>query len=233
MAPLSQAASQHRPPLSSEETLRVFANVADLARLSEDLLKALPVDIDPPATSGHPSGAIPSPPSCQTERDFIQVLSTHLPFLAMYSTFITQFPAILTFLRSRRQSSDSFRKILAQAESSPQAAKLRLEDWLLTVVQRVPRWSLLLRELLSVTDVDTEAHDLLKRLVLKVDHSRLTSRASQLTYSCDQPEPAIPRTYGNPRASRSTALLHQPPRANHQARSQATQARFARTNEEH
>jgi FYVE/RhoGEF/PH domain-containing protein 5/6 len=213
MNPLSQAASFQNPPLSSEEVRITFANIADLSRLSKDLLDAL--------RNGTDASSFESPPQStrRKEHHIVQVLSTHLPFLAMYSTFITSFPATSTFLRSKRQSSDSFRKFLAEAESNPCAAKLHLEDWLLTIVQRVPRWSLLLRDLLSVTDIDSPEHFSLKQLVLKVDNSTSIIPKRSLTASRYQLESTLPRADRHSGASCSAAIFREPSGSAHQARS--------------
>ena len=48
--------------------------------------------------------------------------------------------------------------ISAQQEADPRCGKLKLRDWLLTIVQRCPRYLLLLKDLISCTDPDNPEH---------------------------------------------------------------------------
>lgn len=83
----------------------------------------------------------------------IRELAQRLPFLGLFVTFVASYPASATRIANLRQTSARFRITLAACEATPRAAKLSLETWLLTVVQRVPRWCLLLRRLQTCCDV--------------------------------------------------------------------------------
>ena len=70
-----------------------------------------------------------------------------MPFLSLYHPFITNFPRASSLLAAGRKdpAQRPFARWLAEREKADAARKLRLGDWLLTVVQRVPRYLLLVK----------------------------------------------------------------------------------------
>ncbi|KAJ3801421.1 hypothetical protein GGU11DRAFT_717892 [Lentinula aff. detonsa] len=93
------------------------------------------------------------------------LLLTHFPYLSLYTPFIAAFSQTLAALNTlltpshyyRQQSrtelryNKRFADFVATRETHPRCGKLQLRDWLLTIVQRCPRYLLLLGDLLSCT----------------------------------------------------------------------------------
>lgn len=92
--------------------------------------------------------ADPTPPPMSS------TLISHFPYLSLYTPFVTSFPAAMAELNSILASNAKFRGFVARQEMEPQCGRLKLRDWLLTIVQRCPRYLLLLKDLISCTDPD-------------------------------------------------------------------------------
>ena len=96
------------------------------------------------------------------------LLLSHFPYLSLYNPFITAFPSILTALtevstpptdhRPSPRYNVAFSNFLAHQEADPRCGKLKLRDWLLTIVQRCPRYLLLLKDLIAATSIDDREH---------------------------------------------------------------------------
>jgi hypothetical protein len=95
----------------------------------------------------------PRGPGITPALHLVRELAQRLPFLGLFVTFVASYPGYAARIANLRQTSARFRITLAACEDSPRAAKLSLETWLLTVVQRVPRWCLLLRRLQTCCDL--------------------------------------------------------------------------------
>jgi FYVE, RhoGEF and PH domain containing 5/6 len=65
---------------------------------------------------------------------------------------VTSFPAAISSLTSLLTTNAQFSSFIAQQEADPCCGKLKLRDWLLTIVQRCPRYLLLLKDLINCTD---------------------------------------------------------------------------------
>jgi hypothetical protein len=120
-----------------------FKGLSEVEGVSDALLAILRQPRSP--------GMIPALP-------LIGELAQRLPFLGLFVTFVASYPASAARIADLRQTSARFRTTLAACESAPRSAKLSLETWLLTVVQRVPRWCLLLRRLQTCCDVPAARH---------------------------------------------------------------------------
>lgn len=67
-------------------------------------------------------------------------------------------------------TNSTFSSFVAKQEADPACGRLKLRDWLLTIVQRCPRYLLLLKDLIGCTDADdpecaslTAAHTLVSK----------------------------------------------------------------------
>jgi len=98
----------------------------------------------------------------------------HFPYLSLYRPFITAFPASIQLLSSLSQNNSpnpSFKAFLRTQESHSICAHLRLSDYLLTPVQRCPRYLLLLKDLLAATDPTDPEWDKLQEVQSLVEKS--------------------------------------------------------------
>ena len=158
MRPLLKAADGPSPPLLGKKAVgELFGPVLDIAAFSRALLEALePLASSEPAiaeagdeapvdAASQTTSAVepPPPPSSKVAL----ALGRLMPFLSLYHPFIANFPHASARLATLRKdpASSSFAAWLAEREGMEEARRLRLGDWLLTVVQRVPRYLLLVK----------------------------------------------------------------------------------------
>jgi FYVE/RhoGEF/PH domain-containing protein 5/6 len=71
-------------------------------------------------------------------------LLSHAPFLSLYHPYISNFQTSSASLAKLRKENRTFEKWLKDREKQEECRKLRLGDWMLSVVQRVPRYRLLI-----------------------------------------------------------------------------------------
>ncbi len=80
------------------------------------------------------------------------VLLAHFPYLSLYTPFVSSFSDALASFASLLRSNTAFAAFITQQEADPRCGKLKFRDWLLTIVQRCPRYLLLLKDMISCTD---------------------------------------------------------------------------------
>lgn len=90
------------------------------------------------------------------------VLLSHLPYLSLYYPYITAFPSIPSTLNDLCVQNPRFKSFLHAQEQDPRCKRLGLSHWLLTVVQRIPRWTILIENLIKVTDDPQEKQGLIR-----------------------------------------------------------------------
>ncbi|BGP27443.1 hypothetical protein JCM10295v2_006411 [Rhodotorula toruloides] len=168
--------------LSRREINEIFSNFADVLNLSRFMLATLEEAIPPrpsqpvplvappgPTDSSTPSRSAPDQPiaarTLSTRSDaprrrkqpapplaLGKVLLPVLPFLKQYSLFCANYGSALSRLAHLEQST-TWRAFVAKQEKL-QAGRIGLAGLLLSIVQRVPRYRLLLQELVDYTEDD-------------------------------------------------------------------------------
>ncbi|GAA5903941.1 hypothetical protein JCM5296_002462 [Sporobolomyces johnsonii] len=83
-----------------------------------------------------------------------KVLLPILPFLKQYSLFVANFSGSLARLSALEQGSSKWKAFLEESKQVGQGGKIGLGGMLLNVVQRVPRYKLLLADMLKYTEED-------------------------------------------------------------------------------
>ena len=145
------------------------------------------------------------------------LLLSHFPYLSLYTPFITAFPTTISSMinlitppsatRPNPQYNEVFATFLASQEADPRCRKLKLRDWLLTIIQRCPRYLLLLKDLIDCTDSNDPEWGQLRAVHLLVAKSKscfpynigLTANSHPIS------QRITPHTLPNPRSpSRST-----------------------------
>ncbi|KAH7885715.1 hypothetical protein F5I97DRAFT_1808565 [Phlebopus sp. FC_14] len=146
LTPILASLDTPKPLLTRNEITTLFSNFIDIWNFHHTFFAALSALLHPPsATSSSASSSTP----------FSSLLLAHFPYLSLYSPFITAFPTSLAFLSSvsgPSMTNAAFTTFLRTQEAHPACARLRLSDYLLTPVQRCPRYLLLLKDLLNATD---------------------------------------------------------------------------------
>lgn len=173
--PLLMSLHDAHPILSRGAINRIFANFYDILQLSKELLFRLEERIGNPMRllADEPPVQVPEwDPAHDTIGDLLVPI---FPFLKVYSLFMQNFSHAMHCIESERRTNDRFRVFLANANQhydheSPHGVSLGLEAQLLNIVQRVPRYRMLLRSLLQYTPVTHKDHAWLAGSFSVVDH---------------------------------------------------------------
>ncbi|XP_061174840.1 rho guanine nucleotide exchange factor 39-like [Saccostrea echinata] len=90
------------------------------------------------------------------------------PFLKLYSSYANNHENAITLLQEWRQKSPGFNEFIQKQEERPDMMGLKVNALLITPVQRVPRYKLLLEDLLENTSTDHHDYEALREAVQKV-----------------------------------------------------------------
>lgn len=187
LTPIIVSLDTNNPLLDRSALTAVFSNFIDIWNLHRSFFSSLS-SISSISKDGSP------PPLSPT-------LLSHFPYLSLYTPFITSFPTTISALSSLTSPPTSntnptpnlnrpinnpntppynpaFAAFIATQEQDHRCGRLKLRDWLLTIVQRTPRYLLLLKDLIAHTHPDDPEHAQLTAahaLVSKITHSLNTS----------------------------------------------------------
>lgn len=174
LSPIVDSLETPKPLLDRASLTSIFSNFIDIWNLHRSFFSALTDHLGDGPTS------MPPPIS--------PVLLSHFPYLSLYNPFITSFPSMISTLtdittppsqyRPNPRYNQDFATFISTREADPSCGKLKLRDWLLTIVQRCPRYLLLLKDLIKYTDEDDPEHAKLNTvlaLVTKITTSLNTS----------------------------------------------------------
>lgn len=139
----------------------IFSNFIDIWNLHKSFLSALTSLLETTASMNPPDARAALP-------NLSPLLLAHFPYLSLYTPFITSFSSTVTSLTELVTPSNAIRfnphynvkfaNFLAAQEADPRCGKLKLRDWLLTIVQRCPRYLLLLKDLITHTEKEDPEH---------------------------------------------------------------------------
>jgi len=137
-----QASQTGREPLlSSQEHSQIFGPVEQLLTLNRKILVEMK--------------------SNGTDLNIGQLFSQYAPFFAMYGLYAGAYTTGTTLLSNLKVNREPLEPWLQDAARSPMCRGLRLTDFLIMPVQRVPRYRMLLQEVLKHTEAnDAEYSDL-------------------------------------------------------------------------
>lgn len=117
------------------------------------------------------------------------VFFEHMKDFKNYRTYINNHDKALTFLSEKRLPGSALDKLLITKEKSPLCRSLKLESFMTVPVQRLPRYSLLLKELLKYTGTDHKDYDNIKQAILKFDQINVylneSRRVSESTHKIE------------------------------------------------
>ncbi|KAJ7036598.1 hypothetical protein C8F04DRAFT_953853 [Mycena alexandri] len=223
LTPIISSLDTPTPLLARADLASVFSNFVDIWNLHRAFYASLSAllcseDSDPPPLSG--------------------VLLAHFPYLSLYNPFVTSFPATIAAIASlttppspaspNPHYSPAFAAYLREREADARCGKLRLRDWLLTIVQRCPRYLLLLKDLIACTPPPashnpnaehtllTAAHALVARITLTLNTSIHTHAQTLSLLALQRATPSLPFQLIVPGRSlvRRGALVHVPQEGN-------------------
>jgi len=166
LTPIIASLDTDEPLLHRSALTSIFSNFIDIWNFHRSFLSSLTTLL---ASPGPPSATLSSlPPFDQPTPPLSPLLLSHFPYLSLYNPFVTAFPSTISALndlvipptatRPNPLYDAQFADFLATQEADPRCGKLKLRDWLLTVVQRCPRYLLLLKDLISCIEKDDSEH---------------------------------------------------------------------------
>jgi len=149
LTPIVAALDTPHPLLDRADLTSVFSNFIDIWNLHRAFFSTLDEHLHPTVTPDLPTQLPPiSPPHLSP------VLLSHFPYLSLYTPFVTSFSASVAALTTFINTNGAFAEFAASQEANPRCGKLKLRDWLLTIVQRCPRYLLLLKDLMNCINVE-------------------------------------------------------------------------------
>lgn len=157
------------PLLSRAELTSIFSNFIDIWNFHRSFYSSLSTLLNLSTSS------LCSPPPALSP-----LLLSHFPYLSLYSPFVTSFPVAMSSLTSVVAKNSSFASFIAQQEADPRCRKLKFRDWLLTIVQRCPRYLLLLKDLITCTELDDLEHAQLTAVHTLVSKSMSSQRVLKI-----------------------------------------------------
>ncbi|KAF9263878.1 hypothetical protein L218DRAFT_294906 [Marasmius fiardii PR-910] len=172
----------------------VFSNFIDIWNLHRSFFSALTSLLFRHNTLENSSLQTSTPISptvtMTTSMPLSPLLLSHFPYLSLYTPFVTSFSTTLSTLYalitppshttvfSNLEYNQRFATFVKEQETDHRCGKLKLRDWLLTIVQRCPRYLLLLKDLIECTSLDDPERAQLenvRNLVAKITTSLNTS----------------------------------------------------------
>ncbi|KAF8586112.1 hypothetical protein K439DRAFT_1646365 [Ramaria rubella] len=183
LMPLISSLDTPQPLLGRPELTSIFSNFIDIWNLHRSFFTSL--------TSLLSSTSDPPPLS--------PILMSHFPYLSLYTPFVTSFPSVLSSLSNAIATNSAFANFIHTQEADPRCGKLGLRDWLLTIVQRCPRYLLLLKDLIGCTDPTdpehgalTAVHTLLSKITQSLNMSLHTHSQTLSLLSLQRATPNLP-----------------------------------------
>ncbi|KAL1684128.1 hypothetical protein EV122DRAFT_257130 [Schizophyllum commune] len=181
LTPIVESLDTPHPLLDRGALTSIFSNFIDIWNLHRSFFSSLTAHLYPGQSPDHDLMLAHDPPSLSP------VLLSHFPYLSLYTPFVTAFSSTISSLQSLTAIPTSYRpnpsynydfhKFVATQEADARCGKLKLTDWLLTIVQRCPRYLLLLKDLIACTDDDAEraqldsAYALVSKITLSLNAS--------------------------------------------------------------
>ncbi|PPQ97548.1 hypothetical protein CVT26_002333 [Gymnopilus dilepis] len=222
LAPIIASLDTSEPLLDRSALTAIFSNFIDIWNLHRSFLAALTSLLESTSNAQDPS-TLSSLTKSSAERNsninsnaklspppnLSPLLLAHFPYLSLYTPFITSFPSTIsslnalitppTALRPNAQYNQHFASFISIQESDPACRKLKLRDWLLTIVQRCPRYLLLLKDLIGCTSKEdpeygqlTAVHTLVSKITSSLNTSLHTHSQTLALLAIQKSTPNLP-----------------------------------------
>ncbi|KAF7974139.1 hypothetical protein HWV62_13369 [Athelia sp. TMB] len=182
LTPIIASLDTPHPLLSRDELMSVFSNFIDIWNFHRSFISSLSALITESLAPAMSS-----------------TLLSHFPYLSLYTPFVTSFPAAMSALNALLAANAQFRQFVARQEADEQCGRLKLRDWLLTIVQRCPRYLLLLKDLISCTDPDdaeyaqlVSVHSLVSKITISLNTSLHTHSQTLALLALQRATPNLP-----------------------------------------
>ncbi|TFK39533.1 hypothetical protein BDQ12DRAFT_734878 [Crucibulum laeve] len=202
LTPIIESLETANPLLDRAILTSVFSNFIDIWNLHRAFFSSLTALLTQySAEFASPSHEVTPPLS--------PIILAHFPYLSLYNPFVTSFPSTIAALtelitppsavRPNPNYNPAFAAFLQIQEADPRCGRLKLRDWLLTIVQRCPRYLLLLKDLVKSTDPEDQehaqlstAHTLVSKITLSLNTSLHAHAQTLALLSLQRATPNLP-----------------------------------------
>ncbi|KAJ3440313.1 faciogenital dysplasia protein [Anaeramoeba flamelloides] len=157
VSPLTKLSGTDKEIIPKEEIKTIFSDCQVILSFHEILLK----DFE----SCFPnSQSLPKKQTLNQKLNaFAKVFQKNLKWMTFYSSYANKYPKSLVQLKKCRKKK-KFRQFIQETESNERCHRLRIDDFLVSPLQRVPRYKLLLERLVKKTTKNTEEYNSLKNV---------------------------------------------------------------------
>jgi FYVE, RhoGEF and PH domain containing 5/6 len=187
-----KATTEGIPLISPGQMASIFSNFVDMLGFHQSFYATLNAVLGPYVKLVQPPSAYTKTSPSPTRTSFNNVnvssdippavavvLAQHVPFFSMYTPFVTAYPTIMASLHNLTSPNSSsysapFSLWLKEREQDPRCGRLGLRDWLLTLVQRCPRYLLLARDLVNCTETTDPEFAELEEVVKMLEKGKKT-----------------------------------------------------------
>ncbi|XP_004347833.1 hypothetical protein CAOG_04008 [Capsaspora owczarzaki ATCC 30864] len=147
--PLKASAVSAKPLLSENDIKKIFANFETILTLNTKFLNDFKKRIDN-WTNEQVVGDV-----------FLEVAN----FFRLYAQYVNNFPVAMSTIEKRTTQSAAFREFLRASAARPECKSFGLKEIMLTPIQRIPRYKLLLDDLVKHTEKEHPDFDTLRKAV--------------------------------------------------------------------
>jgi len=143
-----ETAAKNGPVIISEKSIKkIFSNIENIKEVNKEILKRLE------------QGAREWPYWNGVGKIFVELA----PYLKLYLVYILNFDVALHTLIEKQKMHKQFREFLEKTSKDPLSCGLNLQGHLIMPIQRIPRYELLLKELLKFTIPEHVDYEPLKK----------------------------------------------------------------------
>ncbi|KAI3653520.1 hypothetical protein MP228_001467 [Amoeboaphelidium protococcarum] len=165
ITPLRDAAYGGTPILSSKQIQDIFSNIEDIIKVNTELMNQLntrfgcPAEVDENAPVGQQQQFIESSVALRmdvySQQDAIGDIFCYLsPFFKIYSVYVKNYQTAIQLVMELERKHTGFNQFLNNIAKSTQCKGLSFQAYILAPVQRIPRYKLLLEDLLKHTPAE-------------------------------------------------------------------------------
>ncbi|KDQ62948.1 hypothetical protein JAAARDRAFT_28919 [Jaapia argillacea MUCL 33604] len=198
LTPVIESLETPVPYLDRAELTSVFSNFIDIWNLHRSFFSSLSTYLNSSFTASTSS----NPESPSTPPPLSPILLSHFPYLSLYTPFVTSFSTAVSSLNDYLVAKPYFAAFIAKQEAHERCGRLKLRDWLLTIVQRCPRYLLLLKDLIGCTDPDdpeyaslTAVHTLVSKITISLNTSLHTHAQTLSLLALQRSTPNLPPNF--------------------------------------
>ncbi|XP_012522558.1 FYVE, RhoGEF and PH domain-containing protein 2 [Monomorium pharaonis] len=102
--------------------------------------------------------------------NIVEVFHKLAPFFKLYSVYAYDYTQILNLLQTSEENNAAFKKFICDQETRPEVSR-KLSSLLITPVQRVPRYQLLIKEVLQHTPYEHREYRHLQACLVEIENS--------------------------------------------------------------